>query len=105
MDAGFRYLYVGSSPALLKEVVELLGWQARMRYIIAAYNVVQALTLADEIHPQVILIGMDAPLSWCVDLLPRWKELLPESDILIFIPSEINGQRFLMGDHFTSFTR
>jgi hypothetical protein len=73
MEPDIRYLYIGSELDLLHQAIELFGLRSQVRYIAAASDPRQALSLARDHSPKAVFIGSANGDTWELELIPQLK--------------------------------
>ena len=78
-----RILVVDDQNVVRDGVVTMLSFQSDMEVVGEAENGVQALEIARQRKPDVVLLDMFMPLQDGLTTIPKIKELLPDTCILV----------------------
>ncbi len=78
-----RALVVDDESVVREGIATILSLQSDMEVVGEAYNGIQALELAAKTKPDVILLDLVMPKLDGLETIPKLKEMLPESRILV----------------------
>ncbi len=78
-----RIVVVDDQNVVRDGVVTMLSFQADMEVVGEAQNGIQAIEIAKQSKPDVVLLDMSMPLQDGLSTIPKIKELLPDVRILV----------------------
>lgn len=78
-----RVLVVDDQNVVRDGVITMLSFQSDMEVVGEAQNGIQALEIARQSKPDVVLLDMSMPLQDGLTTIPQIKELLPDVQILV----------------------
>ncbi len=78
-----RILVVDDESVVREGVVAILSLQSDMEVVGEAHNGIEAVKLANKTKPDVILLDMVMPEQDGLATIPKLKEILPDSRILV----------------------
>jgi NarL family two-component system response regulator LiaR len=95
-----RIVVVDDQNVVRDGVVTMLSFQADMEVVGEAQNGIQAIEIAKQSKPDVVLLDMSMPLQDGLSTIPKIKELLPDVQILVltsFVASDLVYQAIKAG--------
>lgn len=78
-----RIVVVDDQNVVRDGVVTMLSFQADMEVVGEAQNGIQAIEIAKQSKPDVVLLDMSMPIQDGLSTIPKIKELLPDVGILV----------------------
>jgi DNA-binding NarL/FixJ family response regulator len=78
-----RILLVDDQPMVLEGIRQMLEAQDDIEVIGEALDGIEALALADELHPDVVLLDINMPRMSGIEALPLIKKVAPNASVVI----------------------